>query len=266
MTLPIETTLPVNELRDVRSPMQQMPDSGPLFVYDRPVRTGDVDEDERLRLDGVARYLQDIASDQVSSMGAGVIGPVWIVRRTVIDVVRPIAWPTDVHLERWCSAMSTRWATMRVSIESAGSDGAAGGRVETEAFWININPESGMPARISEELEDVLTARTTEHRLRWRPLLGEAAPDVPGVPFPLRATDIDPMRHLNNAVYLHAVEGLLADLPELRDAPHRMIIEYLRPIARGADVSIRSRHDADGLGIWFLVDGVEHARARVLPL
>ena len=261
MTASNSAGLPVSEVRQLRSPMQTMPESGPLFVFDRPVRTGDVDEEKRLRLDGVARYLQDIASDQVGGMAEGVINPVWIVRRTVIDVVRPIVWPTRVHLERWCSAMSTRWATMRVDI-----DGEEGGRVETEAFWININPENGMPTRIGDRLEQELMGRTTEHRLRWRPLLTESAPDLDGVPFPLRSTDIDPMRHLNNTVYLHAVEGLLSERPCLQAAPHRMIIEYLRPIARGAAVAIRSRDDEDGLAVWFMVDGVDHARARVLAL
>lgn len=261
MTLPIDSTPPVNEVGDVSSPMQTMPESGPLLVCERPVRTGDVDEEKRLRLDSVARYLQDIASDQVEAMGEKLINPVWIVRRTVIDVVRPITWPTRVHLERWCSAMSTRWATMRVDI-----DGEDGGRVETEAFWININPENGMPMRIGTELEEVLMARTTEHRLRWRPLLKDAAPDTDEVPFPLRSTDIDPMRHLNNAIYLQVIDGMLRERAVLQAAPHRMIIEYLRPIGRCAEITVRSSDDADGLAVWFMVDGVDYARVRVRAL
>lgn len=247
----------INEVHSLAAPMQRLPESGTLFEFERPVRTADVDEDKRLRLDGVARYLQDIASDNVNAMGAGVISPVWIVRRTVIDVVRPVTWPTRVHLRRWCSAMSNRWATMRVDLESAD-----GGLIETEAFWININPETGMPTRVSDELEQDLMGRTTEHRLRWRPLLKEAAPDIEEAAFPLRFTDIDPMRHLNNTVYLHVIEDLLS-ADALRDAPHRVVIEYLRPIARDAAVTIRHRRDEDGLAVWFLVDGVDHARAWV---
>ena len=271
MTVPADQAQVLGEVRDLTSPMQTMPGSGPLYVYDRPVRTGDVYEDKRLRLDGVARYLQDIASDQVSSRGDDVISPFWILRRTVIDVVRPVIWPTDVHLERWCSAMSTRWTTMRVKIDGAAAEGAAGeggagGLIETEAFWININPETGMPTRISDVLEQELLERTTEHRLRWRPILTEAAPDIEDVPFPLRFTDIDPMRHLNNTVYLHVVEELLAKTLELRSAPHRMVIEYLRPITLDAPVTVRSRLDERGLAVWFLVDGVDHARAWVVGL
>lgn len=258
----------------LQDPLPPMPDSGPMFEYRRTVRTGDVDADERLRLDGVARYLQDIAFDHIARM-PGDSDRVWLVRRSVIDVHRPIAWHSEVLMQRWCSAMSTRWATMRVRLTGEGADagdgaGRQGGLIETEAFWISFNPDTGAPARISAELEADLLERTSEHRLRWRPMLTDRAPlpddDVTERPFPLRATDIDPMRHLNNTVYLHAVEDGLAEMPGLRDAPHRAVIEYLRPVEPGARLRIRSRRTDDGLALWFLVDDVEHARARVRAL
>ncbi|QDQ99449.1 hypothetical protein FO059_16485 [Tomitella fengzijianii] len=246
-----------------------MPESGPMFEDRRRVRTGDVDRDERLRLDGVARFLQDIAFDHIAQM-PGDVNPVWVVRRSVIDVLRPIRWHSELHLQRWCSAMSTRWATMRVRLTSEETAGAPGGLIETEAFWISINPETGAPMRISDELEADLLARTTEHRLRWRPMLTAAAPaftdGTDEQDFALRSADIDPMRHLNNAVYLQAVEDLLAEEPALRSAPHRVIIEYLRPVEPGARLRVRSAATDGGVGLWFLVDGVEHARARVQRL
>lgn len=255
---------------DLSAPLPPMPETGPMFEYRRIVRTGDVDAGERLRLDGVARYLQDIAFDHIGAL-PGAPNPVWIVRRTVIDVIRPIAWHSEVHLQRWCSAMSTRWATMRVRLESADDGNGDGGLIETEAFWIHINRETGAPARISDELEAELLKRTTEHRLRWRPLLKETAPDAgdPGCDddeFRTRLTDIDPLRHVNNTVYLHPVEERLAEVPDLRERPHRVIVEYLRPIAPDAPVRIRCRSDGDGVALWFVVDGVEHARAMVVPL
>ncbi|WP_182346308.1 acyl-[acyl-carrier-protein] thioesterase [Tomitella gaofuii] len=255
--------------RSVVEPLQPMPESGPMFECHRRVRTGDVDMDERLRLDGVARFLQDIAFDHIAQM-PGDVNPVWVVRRSVIDVLRPIPWHSEVHLQRWCSAMSTRWATMRVRLTSEGDADDPGGLIETEAFWISINPETGAPMRISDALEADLLARTTEHRLRWRPMLTGTAPALADGAeerdFALRAADIDPMRHLNNAVYLHAVEDLLAQDPALRAAPHRVIVEYLRPVEPGAALRVRTAASGGGVGLWFLVGDVEHARARVRPL
>src|SRR5699024_1893626 len=199
--------------------------------------------------------LQDIAFDHIDAMsdaaaGSDGINPIWVVRRSVIDVLRPVDWREGVHLQRWCSAMSTRWATMRVRVEGSG-----GGLIETEGFWININRDTGAPARISEELEADLKSRTSEHRLRWRPMLTEAAPapDAPGVDefaFPLRTTDVDPLQHLNNAVYLHPVEELLAEVQGLRARAHRAVVEYLKPIDPAADLRIRRRIEADAGHLW----------------
>ena len=58
-----------------------------------------------------------------------------------------------------------------------------------------------------------------------------------------RWSDNDMFGHLNNAVYLHVVEDLLSSLEDLRSVPHRVVIEYLRPITRDAAVTIRHRRD-----------------------
>jgi acyl-ACP thioesterase len=57
------------------------------------------------------------------------------------------------HLYRWCEK--------RVRI-----DGRKGGLIESEAFWINVNPDTLMPSRISDEFLEGLHATTNIHRLR----------------------------------------------------------------------------------------------------
>ncbi len=80
------------------------------------VRTGDVDQDMRVRLDAVARYLQDVANDNLEATEFSATDPFWIVRRTIIDVIEPITWPGTVTAQRWCGALSTRWTNMRVRL------------------------------------------------------------------------------------------------------------------------------------------------------
>ena len=46
--------------------LPERPATGRVVVRTRPVRLGDVDERGRLRLDATARYLQDIATDDVN--------------------------------------------------------------------------------------------------------------------------------------------------------------------------------------------------------
>ena len=233
------------------------------FTTGWPVRTGDVDPDNRLRFDGVARYLQDVAWENLQATFFKDTDPMWIVRRTVIDVVSPVIWPGNVELERWCDAMSTRWTDMRVRI--TGDDG---GLIETMGFWINISSTTGMPTRISDTALAFLAETTAEQRLRWRPWLTEPAPpeSESDKVFPLRATDIDQYNHVNNAAYWHAVEEQLVDLPKLTVGPHRAIIEYVAPVLANEHVMVRSRYSDDGspvLKLWFVVDGDVRTTVRV---
>jgi acyl-ACP thioesterase len=110
----------------------------------------------RLRLDAAARHIQDIGQDQLRELGFEAIHPLWIVRRTMIDMIKPIEFSDMLRLRRWCSATSTRWCEKRVRI-----DGRKGGLIESEAFWININPDTFMPSRISDDFLDGLRRTPT---------------------------------------------------------------------------------------------------------
>lgn len=239
------------------------------FEATRPVRTADVDSAYRLRLDGVARYLQDMGSDNLAAFGFDDTDPLWVVRRTVIDVHRPAVWPARIRLRRWCSAHSTRWSAMRVQLTSD-----ADALIETEGFWINIGTDTGMPARISDGLLESLASTTDEHRLRWKPWLPATPPetddwedrDAGDRTFHLRTTDIDPFNHVNNATYWHAVEEYLTDRPDLRDVPHRAVVEHLGPIFARDHVRVRTIADDTSLLLWFLVEGDVRAVARVETL
>ncbi len=247
-------------------PLAPLPQEGMGFASAWPIRAGDVDPYSRLRLDALARYLQDIAWEEWHSGFFHRTDPAWIVRRTVIDVVRPVVWPDRVELRRWCSAMSTRWTNMRVRITSDN-----GGLVETEGFWININESTNMPTRISDRGLAHLARTTDEHRLRWRPWLTDAVPPESDtdLPFPVRATDVDQLNHLNNAVYWQAVEHYLVDYPKLVAGPHRAVIEYLAPVLARQHISVRSRYepgDRNGqpiLRLWFMVDGTITTTVRI---
>ncbi|MBD0861068.1 acyl-ACP thioesterase [Gordonia sp. zg691] len=229
------------------------------------VRTGDVDQDMRVRLDAVARYLQDVANDNIEATDFGHTDPFWIVRRTIIDVIVPFTWPAAVTAQRWCGALSTRWTNMRVRLIAEhetnrfNPDPRPTGLIETEAFWINVN-EQGVPSRLSDEAFSMLSSMTDEHRLRWRSMNPEKAPAPEEINSPdrehvLRITDFDPFKHLNNAAYLEAVEDELVEHPDLTDGPHRVVIEYLRPIVPGTRLIVRRVRSDDQLTVWLLMPG-----------
>ncbi|MFT3900929.1 MAG: thioesterase [Gordonia sp. (in: high G+C Gram-positive bacteria)] len=243
-------------------PLSTRKDGGRFFEAQYRIRTGDVDQNMRVRLDSAARYLQDIANDNIDATDFTKTDPFWIVRRTIIDVIRPFSWPGTVTAQRWCGAASTRWTNMRVTMTADhetnlfNPDEREPGLIETEGFWINVN-DQGMPSRISDEAFEMLSSMTDEHRLRWKAMNPEKAPDAGSAPdreHVLRATDFDPFKHLNNAAYLEVLEDELIDHPDLVEGPHRMIIEYMRPIQPGHRLMIRRLRDGDTLTLWMLMD------------
>jgi len=216
--------------------MMPVPDPHP-DVFDRqwPLRVGDIDRLGRLRLDAACRHIQDVGSDHLRDLGFEESHPLWIVRRTMVDLFGPIEFQDMLRLRRWCSGTSNRWCEMRVRI-----DGGKGGLIESEAFWININRETQGPARISDEFLEGLRKTTDVDRLRWKGYLSagsrEDADEIRT--FPIRVTDIDLFDHVNNAVYWSVVEDYLASYPELRDKPLRVTIEHDAPVALGDKLEI----------------------------
>ncbi|MCX2933276.1 acyl-[acyl-carrier-protein] thioesterase [Mycobacterium sp. CVI_P3] len=217
--------------------LMPVPDPNP-DVFDRewPLRVGDIDRAGRLRLDAACRHIQDIGQDQLREMGHEETHPLWIVRRTMVDLIRPIEFQDMLRMRRWCSGTSNRWCEMRVRI-----DGVRGrGLIESEAFWININRETQGPARISDDFMEDLQRTTNINRLRWKSYLSAGArQDANEIrDFPIRVSDIDLFDHVNNSVYWKVVEEFLAPYPELLEAPLRVTIEHDAPVAFGDKLEI----------------------------
>src|ERR1700726_435849 len=216
--------------------MMPVPDPHP-DVFDRewPLRVADIDATGRLRLDAACRHIQDVGTDQLREMGFQEIHPLWVVRRTMIDLIRPIEFQDMLRLRRWCSGTSTRWCEIRVRI-----DGAKGGLIESEAFWININHDTAMPSRISDDFLEQLQRTADIHRLRWKAYLTPGArEDADQIrEYPVRFTDLDLFDHMNNAVYWSVIEEYLSASPGLLKAPLRVIIEHEAPVALGDKLEI----------------------------
>ena len=207
-------------------------------VFDRqwPLRVADIGRNGLLRLDGAARHIQDIGSDHLREMGYEAIHPLWIVRRTMIDLIRPIKYPDILRMRRWCSATSNRWCQMRVRIDGRRSQGL----IESEAFWICINEHTHGPARIADDFLEGLQKTTTVTRLRWKSYLKPGSRDdaVEIRPYPVRFSDIDLFDHMNNSVYWSVVEDYLAGYPELMTHSLRVTIEHESAVAFGDNLEI----------------------------
>ena len=127
---------------DVLDPGIPLPSRGRTFAARRRVRLADVDPRGRVRLDALARLLQDVAIDDVQETGWGTPAHLWFVRRIRIDVLEPFLQDHEVELTTWCSGLAAIAAGRRWSLT-----GDEGGRAEVDSVWIHLGPDQ-RPARI----------------------------------------------------------------------------------------------------------------------
>lgn len=239
-------------------PFVPVPAQGRVFAARRRIRLADMDERGRLRLDGVARFLQDVAIDDVEETGWGAPEHLWFVRSIRVDVLAPFLADREVDLTTWCSGMAAIAAGRRWSLRGDG-----GGRIEVDSVWIHLGPDA-VPARIEGfgAYEEATGGRRVSTKLE----LPDPPADAARTPWPLRATDVDVHGHLNNAVYWQAVEERLRRAGPDPRRPLRAFLDYRRPIDLGDPVELHETRDGQRVDLAFAVAGETRAAARMEPL
>lgn len=219
------------------------------FRSERTVGLSDVDAGGRLRLDVVARYLQDVASEDVIDVGRPPSRHFWVVRRTELEVVTPFQDDLRVELETWASGVAPTAASRRYTLR-----GDNGGHLEAESIWIHLD-RNLRPLRLDEGFLEIYGPSTEGRRASTRLTLPPPSAE-PDRDWPLRVVDVDRLAHVNNAAYWAPVEELWAGR---LGGPLRAVMEYRKPIDLGEQVRIA--HDADML--WLVVGDEVRAAARV---
>ena len=214
-----------------------------------------MDAQGRLRLDAVARYLQDVAIDDVEETGWGAPEHLWVIRSIRIDVVEPFLEDAEVELVTWCSGVAALAAGRRWSLA-----GNRGGKIEIDSVWIHLGPDA-RPARIDGF--GVYAEATGGRRISTRLELPDPPADGVRTAWPLRVTDIDTFGHLNNAAYWQAVENsVLRSGPDLRQ-PFRALLDYRHPIDLEDEVELVEAGGDERFDIAFLTHDLVNAVAQL---
>ena len=235
-----------------------IPAHGRTFSARRRARLSDLDVNGRLRLDAVARYLQDVAVDDVQETGWGLPDHLWFIRSIRVDVPVPFLEDREVELTTWCNGVAAIAAGRRWSVT-----GDQGGRIEVDSVWIHLGPDE-RPARLDgfDVYAEGADGRTVSTKLE----LPDPPQGVGGAPWPVRVTDIDRHGHVNNAAYWQAIEERLVRRGPDPSRPLRVLLDYRRPIDLDDDVSLVEFADASAVGLALVTRAGVNAVARIEPL
>lgn len=238
-----------------------IPDTGRTFSARRRIRLSDMDARSRLRLDAVARYLQDIAIDDVEETGWGLPQHLWFIRSIRIDVLAPFVDDRALELVTWCSGLAPIAAGRRWSLA-----GDRGGRAEVDSVWIHLGPDE-RPARLDGF--GIYADATGGRRVTTKLELPDPSAGGRSWSWPVRVTDIDLHGHLNNAAYWKAVEERLARRGPDPSQPLRALLEYRQPIDVDDEVEIVESPEDGRVHMAFVAPGGKDrvkAVARIEPL
>jgi acyl-ACP thioesterase len=229
---------------------------GREFTARRRVRLGDATPNGRLRLDAAARYLHDVSNDDTRDANWS-DGDWWVVRRTVIDVYRFPKYLEEVDLTTWCGGIGSRWAERRTQITAL--DGEV--LLDAAALWVHVDSQTLMPSRVPDDVTETLTTSAGGREVGAKLLLktklfNESA--VREESWPLRFSDFDVVKHMNNAAYWEMVEEHLAAHSELRE-PLRAIVEHIVQVEQNQQLLRRTDSSIDDLDLQLMVGDTLHA-------
>jgi acyl-ACP thioesterase len=218
-----------------------------------PVRPGlaDCTPTGRVRLDALARFVQDIAYADADEVGLSRTAA-WVVRRTRMRVDRFPRFGERLELATFCSALGRMWAERRTTVSG---DGA--GEVEVVSLWVHLDPVSGRPTPLTEAEIGVWGGSTRGRKVTAR--LRHPAPAEPedSIPWWFRGTECDLGGHVNNTAYLQPLEEELLQDGDLESID--VEIEYRSPSQPGEKLVLRK-----GARRWIVSpDGETHASLLV---
>ncbi len=226
--------------------------------------------DGLIRTSVLLRYTQDLAGHHSTARGFDRAWYqereiTWLVRAAEIAVVARI--PVDSELIGTTRVVGWRrvWARRRTEyVDTAG----------TMVAWVHIDwvllDRRGAPTRIPPEFDAAFGAPPATFPLA-RVDLGEAPDDARRADLIVRPQELDPMDHVNNAVYADWVdEAVIAagGAGSVRVVPRFLRLEYARAAEPGARVGSVVWPDASGGWSCRMTDDADAdlLRARLEPL
>ena len=237
------------------------------FAAGYRVRFDEAGADGLMRTSSLLRYAQDIAWRHSEDLGFDRSwyterGRWWVVRSVELEVLAPVAMGRTLRVATAVIGHRRIWARRRGEFRLA--EGTLAAVASTD--WVIVD-ERGRILRIPGDFGDAFPNVELEGDI-----IRVAPPPVParaaGLNLRVRPQDLDPMGHVNNAVYLDWIEEAVLEAGDPAAAtgiPRRVAIEYAASAEPG-DLLEAVAWRADG-GWWVRLtrpaDGANVLRARL---
>jgi len=200
----------------------------------------------RCRLDAIARWLQDVAYEDVLEAGFEGHGA-WIVRRLRIRVESFPRFGERLSVRTFCTGIG------RFSAERATSIQGPSATVDTVSIWVYLDPETGRPLRFEPEFVEIYAESAQGRDANVRLRHPDPPEDAARAPWRFRTSEMDPAGHINNSHYWTPLEEELAAGPEPESIDAE--IEFRDPAMPGEVALLRA-----GTSLWITgTDGAVHA-------
>ncbi len=224
------------------------------------VRFDEAGPDGLLRTSNLLRYAQDLAwlhSDQLGFTRSWYAerGLVWLARAAEVTVLAPVRVGTV--LIGTTSVLGSRrvWARRRTTF-----DDPDGVRVAwTHVDWVLLDGR-GAPVRIPADFEVAFGHAAADFGLT-RVTLDDPPDTSASASWVVRPQELDPMDHVNNAVYADWLDERIIDadgesgLEASRAIPRSVRLDYVRSADRRMVVNARTWRGPDGVWACRLTDG-----------
>ena len=230
------------------------------------VRFDEAGPDGLLRTSVLLRYAQDLAWYHSARRGFDrdwyrQRGLTWLARTAEVGVEAEIRVGDELTGTTRVVGWRRVWARRRTEFVDA-----AGALVGwTHVDWVLLDAR-GAPTRIPIDFQPVFGAPDAGFPL-GRVALAEPPPDAAHAEVTVRPQELDPMDHVNNAVYADWIEEQVIAAGGLADArviPRLARLEYARAAEAGATVAAITWRDAGGWSCRIAdAAGTELLRARL---
>jgi acyl-ACP thioesterase len=232
----------------------RLPEKGRVFTGGYPIRRTDVTPGGRLRLDALARYLQDVAEDDIAE--TDLREPYdWLVRRYAITIRGYPQRGQGLRLATFCSATGPRWAERTTTLSASGAE-----LIQARAVWTAVTRATGESCAIGPGFHCVYGPAAQGRLVSARLSHPRPDPSAPVRDWPVRASDFDTAGHVSNTIHWQAAEEVIAGLGWL---PTRAEMEYHHPILPGDRLRLACRLTPVRADIWLLNDTRRLASAQL---